>query len=161
MDIRTMAHCPTVLNQITSFISRHDFEYPANIHHTGQKFFSYNRWIQFMAMLIDQLSGRKSLRDITDNLKAQGKRLYHHGMKPRSRLSLCDQRTPPAGQGDHKNLQRALIDRAVLQVNQAGLKIKSFLGVLPVMLFSPRPGLPCVFSSLSHFLNPGQNWVLR
>ena len=84
-----MAHYSTVLNQITSFISRHDFEYHAKIHHTGQKFRSYNRWSQFMAMLIGQLSGRKSLRDITDNLKAQGKRLYHLGMKPTSRATLA------------------------------------------------------------------------
>jgi len=84
-----MAHCNTILSQITSFISRHDFEYHANIHHKGQKFRSYNRWSQFMAMLIGQLSGRKSLRDITDNLKAQQKRLYHLGMKPTSRATLA------------------------------------------------------------------------
>jgi hypothetical protein len=41
-----------------------------------------------MAMLIGQLSGRKSLRDITDNLKAQQSRLYHLGMK------VSAQRTP-------------------------------------------------------------------
>ena len=44
-----------------------------------------------MAMLIGQLSGRKSLRDITDtdNLKAQQNRLYHLGMKPTSRATLA------------------------------------------------------------------------
>jgi len=55
----------------------------------SQKFRSYNRWSQFMAMLIGQLSGRKSLRDITDNLKAQQSRLYHLGMKPTSRATLA------------------------------------------------------------------------
>ena len=84
-----MAHYNTIISQITSFIPRHDFEYHANIHHQGQKFRSYNRWSQFMAMMIGQLSGRKSLRDITDNLKAQGKRLYHLGMKPTSRATLA------------------------------------------------------------------------
>lgn len=84
-----MAHYNTIISQITSFIPRHDFEYHANIHHQGQKFRSYNRWSQFMAMLIGQLTGRKSLRDITDNLKAQGKRLYHLGMKPTSRATLA------------------------------------------------------------------------
>ena len=48
-----MAHYNTILSQITSFIPRHDFEYHANIHHQGQKFRSYNRWSQFMAMLMD------------------------------------------------------------------------------------------------------------
>ena len=84
-----MAHYNTILSQITSLIDRHDFDYHAKIHHSGQKFRSYNRWSQFMAMLIGQLSGRKSLRDITDNLKAQQNRLYHLGMKPTSRATLA------------------------------------------------------------------------
>ena len=84
-----MAHYNTILSQITAFIPRHEFDHHADIHHTGQKFRSYNRWSQFMAMLIGQLSGRKSLRDITDNLKAQHAKLYHLGMKPTSRATLA------------------------------------------------------------------------
>ncbi len=84
-----MAHYNTILSQITSLINRHDFDHHAEVHHSGQKFRSYNRWSQFMAMLIGQLSGRKSLRDITDNLKAQQNRLYHLGMKPTSRSTLA------------------------------------------------------------------------
>lgn len=89
MELRAIAHYNTILKQITAFIPRHDFEYLAAIHHTGQKFRSFNRWSQFMAMLIGQLSGRKSLRDITDNLKAQTNRLYHLGMKQTSRATLA------------------------------------------------------------------------
>ena len=84
-----MAHYNTILSQITFLINRHDFDYFAKVHHSGQKFRAYNRWSQFMAMLIGQLSGRKSLRDITDNLKAQQNRLYHLGMKPTSRATLA------------------------------------------------------------------------
>jgi len=84
-----MAHYNTILNQITSLIPRHVFDAHADIHHSGQKFRSYNRWSQFMAMLIGQLSNRKSLRDITDNLRAQQNRLYHLGMKPTSRATLA------------------------------------------------------------------------
>lgn len=84
-----MAHFNTILNQITAIIPRHEFDNYAEVHHQGQKFRSYDRWSQFMAMLIGQLSGRKSLRDITDNLKAQHKRLYHLGMKPTSRATLA------------------------------------------------------------------------
>ncbi len=81
-----MVHCSTIFSQITSLINRHDFDYYAGVHHSGQKLRFYNRWSQFMAILIGQLSGRKSLCDITDNLKAQQNRLYHLGMKPTSRL---------------------------------------------------------------------------
>lgn len=84
-----MAHYNTILSQITAFIPRHDFDYHANIHHSGQKFRSYNRWSQFMAMVISQLSGRKSLRDLTENLTVQQKRLYHLGMKPTSKSTLA------------------------------------------------------------------------
>lgn len=84
-----MAHYNTILSQITALIPRHVFDDHADIHHSGQKFRSYNRWSQFMAMLIGQLSGRKSLRDIVENLKAQQRRLYHLGMKPTSRATLA------------------------------------------------------------------------
>ncbi|PLX50283.1 MAG: hypothetical protein C0613_04770 [Desulfobulbaceae bacterium] len=84
-----MAHYNTILRQITAFIPGHNSEYHADIHHPGQKFRSYNRWSQFMAMLVGQLSGRKSLRDIADNLKAKQSQLYHLGMKPTSRATLA------------------------------------------------------------------------
>jgi len=84
-----MAHYNTILSQITALIPRHVFDTHADIHHSGQKFRSFDRWSQFMAMLIGQLSGRKSLRDIVDNLKAQQNRLYHLGMKPTSRATLA------------------------------------------------------------------------
>ena len=84
-----MAHYNTILHQIITLIPRHVFDRHADLHHSGQKFRSYNRWSRFTDMLIGQLSGRKSLRDITDNLKAQSRRLYHLGMKDTSRATLA------------------------------------------------------------------------
>lgn len=84
-----MAHYNTILRQLTVFFPRHDFEQLAKTHHKGQKFRSFNRWSQFLAMMIAQTSGLKSLRDITDNLKSQGKRLYHLGMKKTTRATLA------------------------------------------------------------------------
>lgn len=83
-----MAHCNTVLNQVVRFFKRHEFEALARKHHNGQNFRSFNRWSQFTAMLVAQLSGRKSLRDLVDNLKVQGHKLYHLGMKTVSRSTL-------------------------------------------------------------------------
>jgi len=54
---------------------RYEFDILADAHHAGQEFRSYNRWSQFLASLTSQLTGRQSIRDITDNLMAQGKRL--------------------------------------------------------------------------------------
>jgi len=84
-----MAHCNTVLNQIASFFPRHDFEKLANKYHSGQKFRSFSRWSQFLAMTIAQLTGRSSLRNLVSNIAAQGKRIYHLGMKPTSRATLA------------------------------------------------------------------------
>ena len=84
-----MPYCNTILNQITAFFPRHEFEKLAKIHHTGQNYRSFNRWSQFLAMTIAQLSGRKSLRDVTTNIKAQGRRIYHLGMKNISRATLA------------------------------------------------------------------------
>jgi len=63
-EIRAVAHCNTVLNQVVTFFKRHEFESIARKHHTGGNFRTFNRWTQFMAMLVCQLSGRKALRDL-------------------------------------------------------------------------------------------------
>lgn len=84
-----MAHFNTILQQLTSFFPRHDFEKLAKLHHKGQKFRSFNRWSQFLAMMTAQVSGLKSLRDITANIKSQGKRIYHLGMRQTSRATLA------------------------------------------------------------------------
>lgn len=84
-----MAHCNTVLNQVVGFFKRHEFESLARRHHVGQNFRSFNRWSQFMSMAVCQLSGRKSLRDVVENLKAQGRKLYHLGMKTVTRSTLA------------------------------------------------------------------------
>jgi hypothetical protein len=84
-----MAHNNTILRQITALLPRHEFEALAKDHHLGQKFRSFNRWTQFMAMFIGQLSGRKSLRDIVMNVSAQSSKLYHLAIKPFSRATLA------------------------------------------------------------------------
>lgn len=84
-----MAHYNTILHQLTTILPRHEFEYLANIHHMGQKFRSFNRWSQFLAMMIAQLSSRNSLRDVIANIKAQMNKLYHLGMRLPSRATLA------------------------------------------------------------------------
>lgn len=48
-----------------------------------------SRWSQFVALGLAQLTGRQSLRDIVNNLSAQGSKLYHLGVKTVSRSSLA------------------------------------------------------------------------
>ncbi|MES9921190.1 MAG: DUF4372 domain-containing protein, partial [Candidatus Thiodiazotropha sp.] len=74
-----MSHNSTVFAQLLKLISRHEFETLAKEHHTGRAFRKNSRWSQFVAMMMGQLSGRNSLRDMVDNLGAQAHRLYHLG----------------------------------------------------------------------------------
>lgn len=83
-----MAHCSTVLSQIIRIFPRHEFQTLAKKHHSGQKFRSFSRWTQFIALLTAQLTGRDSLRDIVENMAAQARKLYHLGIKPFSRATL-------------------------------------------------------------------------
>ena len=91
-----MAHCSTVLSQIVRIFPRHEFQTLAKKHHVGQKFRSFSRWSQFVALLTAQLTSRSSLRDVVDNLGAQGHKLYHLGVKAFSRATLarCNEKQP-------------------------------------------------------------------
>jgi hypothetical protein len=83
-----MAHYNTVFSQLLKLIPRHEFETLAKQHHSGRSFRSASRWSQFVTMAMGQLSGRKSLRDIVENVSAQTHRLYHLGSAKLSRSNL-------------------------------------------------------------------------
>jgi hypothetical protein len=83
-----MAHNNTIFAQLLKLISRHEFESLAKAHHEGQKLRKMNRWSQFVALTLGQLSQRISLRDICNNLMAQSNKLYHLGCVDVSRSSL-------------------------------------------------------------------------
>jgi hypothetical protein len=84
-----LAHNNTVLSQILKLVCRHEFESLAKSHHLGQKLRKMTRWGQFVAMMMAQLSGRTSLRDIESNLSAQQNKLYHLGVSKVTRSSLA------------------------------------------------------------------------
>jgi len=84
-----MAHCSTVLSQILRIFPRHEFQTLASKYHAGQKFRSFSRWTQFVALLTAQLTGRDSLRDIVENMSVQAGKFYHLGIKSVSRTSLA------------------------------------------------------------------------
>lgn len=83
-----MAHNNTVFAQLLKLLPRHEFETLAKQHHSGRAFRKNSRWSQLVAMMMGQISGRNSLRDMIDNLGAQAHRLYHLGSSKLSRSSL-------------------------------------------------------------------------
>lgn len=83
-----MAHCNTIFSQILKLVPRHEFETLAKQHHSGRSFRTASRWSQFVILMMAQLSGRTSLRDIVENISAQTHRLYHLGSSRLSRSNL-------------------------------------------------------------------------
>lgn len=83
-----MSHNNTVLSQLLKLIPRHEFETLALAHHSGRSFRSASRWSQFVTMAMGQLAGRRSLRDMIENMSAQAHRLYHLGSAKLSRSNL-------------------------------------------------------------------------
>ena len=83
-----MAHCNTIFSQILKLVPRHEFETLAKQHHSGRVFRTASRWSQFVTLAMAQLSGRKSLRDIVENVSAQAHRLYHLGSAKLTRSNL-------------------------------------------------------------------------
>jgi len=84
-----MAHSNTIFHQLLQIFPRHEFETLAREHHVGQRFRSFNRWSQFGALFMGQLTGRRSLRDIVANMAAHGKKFYHLGFANISRATLA------------------------------------------------------------------------
>jgi len=83
-----MAHCNTILSQILKLVPRHEFETLAKQHHSGRSFRTASRWSQFVVLMMAQMAGRNSLRDIVENTSAQAHRLYHLGSAKLSRSNL-------------------------------------------------------------------------
>jgi len=83
-----MAHCNTIFSQILKLIPRHEFETLAKQHHSGRSFRTASRWSQFVTLAMAQLAGRKSLRDIVENVSVQAHRLYHLGSAKLTRSNL-------------------------------------------------------------------------
>lgn len=84
-----MAHTSTVLSQLLRLVSRHDFESLAREHHCGQRLRKISRWDQFVSLLMAQLGGRQSLRDIEANMNGPSARRYHLGVGRVARSSLA------------------------------------------------------------------------
>lgn len=86
-----MAHSSTILSQLLQLVSRHDFKtVEENGFRPDRKFRTLTRWNQFVAMMFAHIAGRASLRDITSQLQAHARRLYHLGVKTVKRSTLAD-----------------------------------------------------------------------
>ena len=84
-----MANHSTLFSQLLNYVPRRQFERLAEEHHTGRSFRTASRWSQFVAMMMAQLTGRKSLRDVESNLAAQSHKLSRLDSTPLPRSTLA------------------------------------------------------------------------
>ena len=91
-----MSHVTTPFNEILHLIPRHVFQKLERRHACGRKSRQFGFREQFTVMAFVMLAASRSLRDALASLKAQGKRLYHWGLKNVCRSTVSDaNRTRP------------------------------------------------------------------
>jgi hypothetical protein len=81
----------TVFAQTMDFVSHNEFNRCVERYGGNRKVRRLSCWGQYLAMAFAQLTYRESLRDIEVCLRAQGKRLYHSGLRSTvKRSTLAD-----------------------------------------------------------------------
>ena len=84
-----MAHYNTVFHTLAKILPRHEIDRLDRKYGQGDKRRKSSRYVQFIVMLMAQILGLKSLREIEHAQKSKQKRLYHLGVKsPVSRSAL-------------------------------------------------------------------------
>ena len=84
-----MAHYNTVFHTLAKILPRHEIDRFDRKYGQGDKRRKSSRYVQFIVMLMAQILGLKSLREIEQAQKSKQKRLYHLGVKsPVSRSAL-------------------------------------------------------------------------
>jgi putative transposase len=83
-----MAYHDSVLSQLLKLVPRLEFEKQANRCDGQRRSDALSRWSQFVALMIGQLGGRRSLRDIEATARSQRHHRYHLGNQLISRSAL-------------------------------------------------------------------------
>lgn len=83
-----MAHLNTIVAQFLKLVPKSDFDQLTKKHHAGQPFRKFTRFDQFVQLLTLQITGRTSIRDVVENMKAQTHKMFHIGIRILSRSSF-------------------------------------------------------------------------
>ena len=84
-----MAQYKTVFHTLAKILPRHEIDRLDRKYGQGDRRRKTSRYVQFIVLLMAQILGLKSLREIEQAQKSKQKRLYHLGVKsPISRSAL-------------------------------------------------------------------------
>ena len=80
----------TIFSQLFQFIPRHRFEKTAGASGSDRYCKHFTAWRQLLTCLYAQITGKDSLREVSDGLLTNRSRLYHLGMEPVAKSTLAD-----------------------------------------------------------------------
>ena len=80
----------SIFSQLFQFIPRHRFEKSVESAGADRHCRHFSAWRQFLTCLYAQITGKDSLREISDGLLTNRARLYHLGMEPVAKSTLAD-----------------------------------------------------------------------
>ena len=80
----------SIFSQLFQFIPRHRFEKSVESAGADRHCRHFSAWRQFLTCLYAQITGKDSLRVISDGLLTNRARLYHLGMEPVAKSTLAD-----------------------------------------------------------------------
>jgi hypothetical protein len=89
-EILTMAKYTTILNFLSSHISRYEFKKVVNIYNGDKGTRTLSTENLFKVMLYAQITKAFSLHEIIKTLNANGSKLYHSGMSPSKKSTVAD-----------------------------------------------------------------------
>ena len=80
-EFRNVAHYNTVFHTLTKILPRHEIDRLDKKYVQGDRRRKTSRYVQLIVMLMAQILGLKSFREIEQAQKSKQKRLYHLGVK--------------------------------------------------------------------------------
>ena len=80
----------TIFSQLFQFMPRHRFEKTAEANSSNRYCKHFTAWRQLLTCLYAQITGKDSLREVSDGLLTNRSRLYHLGMEPVAKSTLAD-----------------------------------------------------------------------
>lgn len=119
----------TVLGNLLSHLSRSDFEKAVNQYAGDKKTRVLSSYAMLKTLLYGQAIKAFSVREIESSLSANAKKLYHCGMSPVKKSTLCD----AMEKRDHRIFQSAfesLVSKAKLIASGRGRRFKNPLKVI-------------------------------
>jgi len=128
-EIQAMKNPTTVLGNLLSHFPRSEFEKSVQDKGSDRRVRTLSSYDLLKDLIYGHVINAFSIREIESSLASHGARLYHSGMKPVKRTTLCDalERRDP---GIFETAFNALVSKAQMLSANAGLRFRNPLKVI-------------------------------